>query len=217
MARPRKHAPSGSDTADHRVRSPAATTDRLLEAAADEFIKRDYEAARVNDIARRAGVTAGAVYGRWPHKSDVLVAAVSHIFEKILPEQELENCGAADANSLDKLSLLGGSLLAYDRHRDVVTQVFGSARNSEAIQERLLEYLDEEVQQLSRLIEQMKDDGFIDAVHSTTAITFLCQALGIGTNQLIAARRDERHVPSEDEWNALLAALIGALSPPIPN
>lgn len=215
MARPRASTPSGSDTTARQNR--VATTERLLEAAASEFIDRGYEAARVNDIARRAGVTAGAVYGRWPHKSDVLVAALNHIFEKILPEQELESCGAAEASSIDKLALLGASLLAYDQHRDVVTQVFGSARNSEAIQECLREYLDEEVHQLSRLIEQMKDDGFIDPVHSTAAITFFCQALGIGTHQLLTARRDKRHVPPQDEWNALLASLIGALSPPTPS
>lgn len=33
------------------------TTRRLLELAAEEFIERGYELARVNDIARRAGLT----------------------------------------------------------------------------------------------------------------------------------------------------------------
>ena len=45
---------------------PSKTTARLLEVAAKEFIERGYEAARVSDIARRAGVTTGAIYARWP-------------------------------------------------------------------------------------------------------------------------------------------------------
>ena len=37
------------------------TTERLLEAASREFMERGYEAARVSSIARRAGLTPGAV------------------------------------------------------------------------------------------------------------------------------------------------------------
>ena len=118
---------------ERRSQDPETTTRLLLEAAAAEFIERGYEAARVNDIARRVGVTAGAVYGRWPHKPDVLVAALEHTLEKILPEHELGNLGGADAGSFDKLALLGTNLLAFNPHKDVVTQVFGSARNNEAI------------------------------------------------------------------------------------
>ena len=201
------------DDAARRERDPAATTELLLEAAAEEFIERGFEAARVNDIARRVGVTAGAVYGRWPHKTDVLVAAVEYTLEKILPEHELANLGGADSGSFDQLALLGTSLLAFNPYKDVVTQVFGSARNNEAIRECLLEHLDEDADQLSRIVDQMKADGFVDAGYSTTAIAFLCQALGIGAHLLITAKLPKRRIPSEHEWNTLLAALIGAVEP----
>ena len=204
---------SHGDAAARRRQDPETTTQLLLEAAAEEFIERGYEAARVNDIARRVGVTAGAVYGRWPHKTDVLVAALEHTLEKILPEHELSNLGVADAGSFDQLALLGANLLASNPHKDVVTQVFGSARNNEAIRECLLEHLDEDADQLSRIVDQMKHDGFVDGGYSTTAIAFFCQALGIGAHLLVTARLPKRRIPSEDEWNTLLAALIGAVEP----
>ncbi|MYL04230.1 MAG: TetR/AcrR family transcriptional regulator [Acidimicrobiaceae bacterium] len=208
----RRHASRG-DGAPRRRQDPETTTQQLLEAASQEFIERGYEAARVGDIARRVGVTAGAVYARWPHKSDVLVAALEYTLEKTLPEQELKNLGDADAGSFEQLALLGTNLLAFNPHKDVVTQVFGSARNNEAIRECLLEHLDEDAGQLSRIVDQMKEDGFVDPDYSTTAIAFLCQALGIGAHLLITAKLPERRVPSEDEWNSLLAALIGAVEP----
>lgn len=45
------------------------TTRRLLDAAAQAFVEHGYERAAVSDIARRAGVTTGAVYPRWPRKT----------------------------------------------------------------------------------------------------------------------------------------------------
>ena len=199
--------------APSRSRDADETTARLLEAAAQEFIEHGYEATRVNDIARRVGLTSGAVYARWPHKPDVLVAALNHIFQKILPEQELENLGGAGRRSPDKLALLGTNLLAFDEHKDVMTQVFGSARNNEAIRECLLEYLNEEAGQLSRLVEQMRDDGFIGPDYSAASIAFLGQALGIGTHLLITVKLDECHIPTEHDWITLLATLINSVAP----
>ena len=204
---------AGMTAVQGRRRNPDETTARLLEAAAREFIERGYEATRVSDIARGAGVTTGAVYARWPHKADVIVAALEHIFAKILPERELDNLGVGDAGSLQKLALLGANLLTFDEHRDVTTQVFGSARNNEAIRQCLLDFLDSEVQQLGRIVSQMKDDGFIDPAHSTTAVAFICQALGIGSHLLITSGLAERHVPSEDEWSGVLLALISGMGP----
>ena len=189
------------------------TTKRLLEVAAQEFIEHGYEAARVNDIARRAGVTAGAVYARWHHKPDVLVAALEHIFDQILPERRLKQSGTDAMKPPDMIAMLGASLLTGDEQRDVMVQVFGSARNNDAIQACLQRFLNEEAEQLSGLVELGKEAGFCDPGLTTAAISLLCQAIGIGTHLLITAGRDDRHVPSEDEWNELLWRLISAVGP----
>ena len=194
------------------------TTRRLLELAAEEFIERGYEAARVNDIARRAGLTAGAMYGRWPRKTDVMVAALDHIFEQILPERRLEGAGADTMEPPDMMALLGASLLSKDERRDVLVHVFGGARNNDAIRERLQEFLDEEARQLGRIVEEGKEAGFCDPAYSTAAVAFVCQAIGIGAHLLHAAGLDDRHIPSDSDWNTLLHSLINAVStePPRP-
>ena len=194
------------------------TTRRLLERAAEEFIERGYELARVNDIARRAGLTTGAVYGRWPHKTDVMVAALDHIFEQILPERRLKGAGADTMKPPDIMARLGDSLLSLDERRDVLVQVFGSARNNDAIRERLQEFLDEEARQLGRVIEEGKEAGFCDPGYSTAAIAFLSQALGIGAHLLLAGGLDDNYVPSGSDWNTLLQSIITAVGsePPSP-
>ena len=192
------------------------TTRKLLEQAAEEFIERGYELARVNDIARRAGLTAGAVYGRWPHKTDVMVAALDYIFEQILPEGRIKGAGADAMKPPDIMERLGDSLLSMDKRRDVLVQVFGSARNNDAIRERLQEFLDEEARQLGHVIDEGKEAGFCDPAYSTAAVAFLSQALGIGAHLLLAGGLDDSYIPSESDWNALLLSIISAVGSPPP-
>ena len=202
----------GSGTPSRRA-TTEETTRRLLEIAAQEFMERGYEAAPVNEIARGAGVTAGAVYARWHDKSDVLVAALEHVFEQILPDGRLKQSGTDALQPPDMVAILGASLLARDERRDVMVQVFGSARNNEAIRACLQQFFNEEADQLSDIVEVGKEAGFCDPGLSTAAISLLCQAIGIGTHLLITAGRDDRRVPSEDEWNELLWRLISAVGP----
>ena len=187
------------DGPTHRSRTDE-TTERLLEAAAQEFIARGYEAARVSDIARRAGVTSGAVYARWPHKPDILAAALERIFEQMLPDPDLEHLGPHWSESMNRIHDLCARLRTYDKDKDVITQVFGSARNNEAIRKSLLDYLDRDIDRWKTLVERLKVDGFIAPQHSTGAIAFTLEALGIGAHLLVSAGLDERHIPTEEEW-----------------
>lgn len=44
----------------------------LVDAAADVFAENGYDASSVADIARRAGLTTGAIYNRFPSKADLM-------------------------------------------------------------------------------------------------------------------------------------------------
>ncbi len=58
-----------------RVRlRPEERRERLLDAAAAEFLARSYGATTVRDIATRAGVTPGLIYRYFPGKYEMLVA-----------------------------------------------------------------------------------------------------------------------------------------------
>ena len=190
---------------------------RLLDAAAEEFLERGYEAARVSEIARRAGVTTGAVYGRWRNKSEVLVAALGYVFQQILPEQRIKSLGAIGTRPDEMISVLGASLVAPNKLRDVMVQVFGSARTNPAIRESLGQFLNEEADQLREIIEGGKDTDLCDPDISTAAISLLCQAVGLGTDLLLTAGLDARNLPTEDEWNTLITRLINALAPATPS
>ena len=59
--------------------TPAATDplrDQLLDAAARVFARQGYEGTRIQDIVAEAGLSTGAVYGRFRSKNELLREAV---------------------------------------------------------------------------------------------------------------------------------------------
>ena len=189
------------------------TARRVVEAAAAEFVERGYAGAVISDIARRAGVTPGAIYPRWPHKSDLMAAAVDHLLEQLLPEQRLSNLGLEDSPAPDILAAWGANLLVADQVRDVLVQVFGSARNSAQVEEHLQRFLDKQAAQLTGLVESAKEEGFVDTGHDTAALVLLIQSAGIGTHLLISSGLSDQYVPSEANWVALIMGIMGSVEP----
>ena len=52
------------------------TRTRLIDAAAEVFAEKGYDRAGVQEISRRAGLTTGAIYGRFSGKAELLQAAI---------------------------------------------------------------------------------------------------------------------------------------------
>ncbi|WP_419927337.1 TetR/AcrR family transcriptional regulator [Candidatus Poriferisocius sp.] len=194
----------------------AATTHRLLEAAATEFVERGYDSARVSDIARSAGVTVGSIYARWSTKTEMMVAALDHILDQILPEQRFESLGLSlDDLSLPDLVLLwGADLMEPSSPREVFTQVFGSAQNNPEVQARLKQYLNESFVQILRLVERAKEEGHVDPEVSTAAVALTLQAVGVGVHLIRSGGLDEDYVPSTSDWTACMERYFGGVHPP---
>ena len=111
------------------------------------------------------------------------------------------------------LELWGASLLTSDSVRDVLNQVFGSARNNAAIQQLLQRFLDEQAVQLRGLVERAAEEGSFDAGYDTASITLMIHAIGIGTHLVLSAGLADRHIPSEQDWVAWLTQVIASATP----
>ena len=62
------------------------TRDRLINAAIEVFLEKGYGGARVSDIARRAGYTAGALYVHFPSRSALLGEAIMREGNRFISE-----------------------------------------------------------------------------------------------------------------------------------
>src|SRR5437588_9810084 len=79
---------------DQATATPTSTRDRILAAAAEVFAERGYEGAAMSDVARRAGFTTGAIYGRFRDKAELLLEVVRGALEA---QQEAAVVAAASA------------------------------------------------------------------------------------------------------------------------
>jgi AcrR family transcriptional regulator len=92
-ARKRREPRPGPSRPPKFRRRAAARPDEVLDASLDLFIERGYAATRVEDIARRAGLSKGAVYLYFPSKEAILEALVRRAISPIAA-----NAGMAAAN-----------------------------------------------------------------------------------------------------------------------
>ena len=186
------------------------TTERLLEAAVAAFAEHGFEAARVAQIARRAGLTTGAIYSRWPGKRDLIVAAVRYIVPKCMHLPPVND----EVPAREALSAVGADLISNDDvvARDVMLEACVSARRDDSFRAAVAHSMKEEATKLGAIVSRGKAEGSIDPDLSTNAIVALYQAISLGMHLVISSQPEERHVPSE-EWDALILRLLEAASP----
>ena len=184
-------------------------TGRLLDAAVTALAVHGFEGARVSEIARRAGVTTGAIYARWPDKAGLLAAAAEHALSR------MRTLGDHDATQLcphDMIRLFGPELADTDEARDVMIQAAASAAASDAIAASLAAVLNTRAQRLACIIDKRKQAGHLKPEIDTAALALLFQAVGIGAHLVLSAGLDESHVPATADWDALLAELIRCIA-----
>lgn len=67
-----------------RTRKPDVTREKLLQAAFEEIHRRGFQAASLETILARAGVTKGALYHHFPDKSSLGQAVVAEVVRDFL-------------------------------------------------------------------------------------------------------------------------------------
>lgn len=188
------------------------TRDRLLSAAAEVFAEKGYDRAGVQEIARRAGFTTGAIYGRFRGKADLLLAAIasqSHDeFEELFAEYQIKG------KPLDILHTVGAHLVTdeFDSGQALLLEAFVAARREPELATMLREIVAVEGGELSLLIEDAKRTGALDPELDSLSVVRFCHAVALGF-LLFGALGLERPEPAP--WEALIARLIGAVRPPV--
>lgn len=186
-------------------------TDRLLAAAVDVFIEKGFDKAGVAAIARRAGVTTGAIYSRWSGKQEMMLDAIG----LVMTEQLDRLLAAGTASVTDILSALGAELVVRSESADVLlAEALVIARRDAEFHEMLNRRLLDQEQRLAAVIESGKSTGQIDPDLPTDAVVALCHAIAIGFAMFGSI---ERPLPSADGWNAVIERLITAAQPPATN
>jgi AcrR family transcriptional regulator len=83
-----------------------------MDAVAELSAEQGYEATKIGDIVRRAGVARKTLYDNFEGKEEVFLAAIDSAQEEALGQVE-EACAAAGEKWADRLEAGLGALLAY--------------------------------------------------------------------------------------------------------
>jgi AcrR family transcriptional regulator len=185
-------------------------SDRLLAAACAEFAERGYAGARVAEIARRAGVTTGAIYSRYRGKAELLAAALidgaNDELDALFADHRFEG-------RMEDILRIAGSHLV-DRTDSpapgMLFEAFAAARHEPDVAELLRAGMAERRRQLGEIVEAAKASGGIDRAIDTTALVTFCHAVGLG---FLLLEVIDSPLPEHERWEALIARLIAAAAP----
>lgn len=188
--------------------------ERLLAAAIEVFAERGYDRAGVAEIARRAGVTTGAIYSRYAGKAELLAAALevhaTDDLDALFADHQFR--GRAE----DVLVIAGRHLVDpptddSGRGTTLLAEAFVAARRDPAVAALLRRDVLDRQQKLRDIIEAAKASGGISPALDTETLVTFCHALGFGFVMLGAV---DVPMPEAEPWEQLIAHLVAALADP---
>lgn len=202
-------APTGDTTRDDD-----ALGTRLLASAVAEFAEQGYAGARVAEIARRAGVTTGAIYSRYRGKAELLAEAIDAATSDELDDLFTDHRFAGRME--DILRVAGSHLIGrVDRlgrestGSGLLLESFVAARHEPDVAALLRSRMIDRHRRLAAVVEAAKAEGGIDDRVDTTAMVMFCHAVGMGFLLLDVV---DLPMPERQDWEDLLARLLRATS-----
>jgi AcrR family transcriptional regulator len=187
-----------------------STRERLLDAAIAVFREKGYDGTGVQEIARRAGLTTGAIYGNFRGKADLLFSAIG---ARSGPEfDDLLRSNRVTVSAGELLAELGTHLLDRDEPGDrqggLLIEAIVAARRDRQVGELVRDLIDQRLDAFSRLIELARTEGDVADDVDTDALTRFCLVLALGSLLYTSVGIEE---PGDDEWSSLIRRFVRSL------
>ena len=183
---------------------------RLVAAAAQVFAEKGYDGAGVQEIARRAGLTTGAIYSRFSGKAELLSEAIatfaSDEFDVLFAQHAFEG------RVTDLLTTVGAHLVTRRPApiRAILLEAFVAARRDPEVAEVLRQHLTERAQRLGRMVDDSKEAGLVDADLDTGALVHFAHSVALGFLLFEAVGLSN---PAPEPWEGVIDRLVGAIAP----
>jgi len=181
---------------------------KLIASAAQVFAEKGYDGAGVAEIARRAGYTTGAIYGRFSGKAELLLAAIEARSESEL--DVLFNEHRFEGKVTDILTTVGAHLVTDEMGPEsaLLLEAFVAARRDPEVRRLMQGLLDLRRDRLGDLVAEAQATGAIDPALDAEAVVRFCHAVGFG---FLLFRAVDLHLPEPEPWEGLIARLVDAL------
>jgi AcrR family transcriptional regulator len=182
---------------------------RLLDATARVFARQGYAGTKIMDIVREAGLSTGAVYGRFRSKNDLLRAA---ILERTLRVARLGDPGITRvADLLARMGQVTSGPLSDDEA--VRLEAFVAARREPEVAQAITDAIERGREVTEPLVAAAVADGTLAPDVDPEAVVFYMRSVGLG---LLLQRAAGVPAPDPNAWKSLLARLIGSMGEAAP-
>lgn len=178
-----------------------AVSDRLLSAAARVFARQGYEGTRIMDIVREAGLSTGAVYGRFKSKNDLLRAAI------VEQAGDVAHLGGPGVTRVaDLIARMGQATTGPLSDREAVRlEAFVAARREPEIAQAIAEASWALRTSMQPLVEAAAADGTVAGDIDAEAVIFFVRTVGLG---LLLQRAAGLPAPEAEAWSTLVDRVV---------
>ncbi len=194
----------GNDAGRRLTPKALATRARLVELAGEVFATEGYAAASVRDIARRSGLSSGAIYGTFKGKAELLAAAVDAAITADLETLPDEVRGRS-LPEIDAYQFASAGDAHRAHLRALLIEAAVAARTDPEVRERLAATMNGRIDEWTRLHEQWRTQHRRKPTDTRAFVTlFIATDLGLGVLEALGAELPEPHA-----WAAALRKLLG--------
>jgi|SRR5665213_574891 len=181
--------------------------DILLDAAARVFARQGYEGTRIQDIVQEAGLSTGAVYGRFRSKNELLREAV---ITRSVPQMRFSATGVTKVADL----ITRGAAINRPELSDgeaLLLETYVTSRREPEVAAALAEAEDRWRDAVQALVEAAQADGTVDEDVDVDAVLFLVRIMRLG---LLLHRGSGLARPAQGPWETLLERVVHSFGVP---
>jgi AcrR family transcriptional regulator len=185
----------------------AATQDELgealLDAAAAVFARQGFDGTRIGDIVRQAGLSTGAVYGRFPSREALLRQAV---ISRSVPHIQ----GPPSPGRVGDLVARNAAHIEaeLDDTDALILEAFVAARRHPPIAEALQEAQRAWRRDVQVLVDAAFADGSLRSDMDVDAVLYFMRVLRLGR---LVMRASGLPAPAQEGWESLIRGVVDSL------
>ncbi len=174
--------------------------ERLLDAAAHVFARKGYSGTRILDVVAEAGLSTGAVYGRFGSKNELLREAVCSRSAARAPGEVARASKVADL-------LVRGALQSapLDDSEAMRLEAYVAARREPEVARAIAESEELARKRARPLLDAAFEDGTVTADIDPDAFFYFIRTVGLG---LMLQRAAGIAAPEGRGWEDLIARIV---------
>jgi AcrR family transcriptional regulator len=177
--------------------------EQLLDAAARVFARKGYAGTKIQDIVREAGLSTGAVYGRFGSKDDLLREAV--VRRTVNASQLTMPDGSRVADLIERSAALSAAPLTDDEA--VRLEAFVAARREADVADAIGDAQAHWRSAVQPLVEAALADGTVADGVDPEAVLYFLRTVHLG---LLLQRGARTAAPDPAAWNDLITRIVAS-------